>query len=318
MKMNAFVGDDVEAARVGFHAAFLGSLGDTGPDPLEELYATVNSTATAEEWEWLGDLPGFDEWLGDRKLGRVRRFRLRIENKDWANGIRVHQNELSDGRTDLLRLKIDGLAQKARKHRTDLMVKMLINGFAGDAFPDVGTGLAYDGAFFFSTTHQAEGSSVVQSNRIALALDPEGVALETATQMLGGMTSYEGDDVLDLGGTTLIVGPKLQFVAERLMAAEYLENGASNIHRNRFRVLVSPHLRGAYDDYWFLADLSAPVKPMIFQMREEITTSAVVGDKGGTNDSLIRFQRGELWFGAEARYNVGYFEWRTIIGSIVA
>jgi phage major head subunit gpT-like protein len=318
MKMNAFTGDDIEAARVGFHAAFLGSLQTTGPDPLEQLYATVNSTGTAEEWEWLGDLPGFDEWLGDRKLGQVKRFRLRIENKDWANGIRVHQNELSDGRTDMLRLKIAGLADQARKHRTDLMIKLLINGFSGTAYPDVSNGLSYDGAFFFSTTHQAPGTSAIQSNRLTLALDPEGVALETATQMLGGFTSYDGNDPLSLAGTTLIVGPKLQFIAERLMAAEYLENGASNIHRNRYKVLVSPRLRGAYDDYWFLADLSAPVKPLIFQMREEISTSAITGNKGGSDDSLPRFQRGEMWFGAEARYGVGYFEWRTVVGSIVA
>lgn len=317
MKMNAFVSDDIEAARVGFHAAFLGQLA-VAPDPLEQLYATVNSTNAAEQWEWLGDLPGFTEWLGDRKLGRIKRFRLRVENKDWASGVRVHQNELADGQADMLRIKIATLAAQARKHRTDLMVQMLINGFSGTAFPDVSNGLAYDGAFFFSTTHTAEGETTTQSNRLTLALDADGVALETATQMLGAMTSYDGRDILALGGTTLIVGPKLQFVAERLMSAEFLANGASNIHRNRYKVLVSPHLRGAYDDYWFLADLSAPVKPLLFQMREDITTSAIIGDKGGSNDSLPRFQRGELWFGAEARYNVGYFEWRTVVGSIVA
>jgi hypothetical protein len=33
---------------------------------------------------------------------------------------------------------------------------------------------------------------------------------------------------------------------------------------------------------------------------------------------MPRFSRGELWFGAEARYNVAYFEPRLIVGSKVA
>jgi phage major head subunit gpT-like protein len=318
MKISTISGDDLDAARVGFHAAFLGALDTVGPDPLEQLYATVDSTSTAETWEWLGDLPGFEEWKGDRKLGGIDQFSLTIRNKDWSSGIRIHQNQLADNKTGMLRIRIEGLAAKARKHRTDLAVKALLNGFAGNVYPETGNGLAYDGSFFFSTSHQMAGYSTVQSNKLTLALDAEGVALETATQMLGAMSSYDGTETLDMGGTTLIVGPKLQFVAERLMGSEYLANGASNIHRNRFKVLVSPRLRGDFDDYWFLADLSAPIKPMIFQMREEISTSAVIGDKGGTGDSNPRFVRGELWFGAEARYNVGYFEPRTIIGSQVA
>jgi phage major head subunit gpT-like protein len=318
LQINTVSGEDLDAARVGFHAAFLGSLESVGPDPLEDLYAKIDSTSNAEEWEWLGDLPGFEEWKGDRKLAGLDQFKLRIENKNWASGLRVHQNQLADNRTGMLRLRIDGLAAKARKHRTDYAVKLLLNGFTGLAYPETGNGLGYDGAFFFSTTHQQQGYSTVQSNKLTLALDADGVALETATQMLGAMKSYDGSEILDMSGTTLIVGPKLQFVAERLMGAEYLANGASNIHRNRYRVLVSPRLTGAYDDYWFLADMSAPIKPLIFQMREEISTSAIVGNKGGSNDSLPRFQYGELWFGAEARYGAGYFEWRTIIGSQVA
>jgi hypothetical protein len=59
---------------------------------------------------------------------------------------------------------------------------------------------------------------------------------------------------------------------------------------------------------------------MIFQLREEITTSALSGsgEMSGAKTpemSQNRFQRGENWFGAQARYNVGYFEPRAIVGS---
>lgn len=310
MNINMVSGDDLNAARVGFHAAFLAQMGTGVPEPLERLYAQVPSSNAIEEWQWMGDLPGMDEWKGDRKLGGLEWFKLRIENKDWAGGLRLHQKQLADDQTGMLQIQIGQLAQKARRHRIDLIVKALINGFTGLAYPEVGNGLGYDGAFFFSTTHTMGGS-----NRLALALSA--TALETAELLLQGQTNYEGTEPLDLHGTHLIVGPKLQFEAERLLKTEYLATGESNIHRGRYEVLVSPRLTGAYDDYWFLADLSAPIKPMIFQLREDITTSAIVGDKGGSNDSLPRFKHGELWFGVEARYNVGYFEHRTIVGSIV-
>lgn len=313
MKVNALLGGpaaDLEAARIGFHSAFLATLATIDTDPLQQLFAEVRSTTQIEEWKWLGDVPGFTEWKGDRKLGQMDQFKMRLENKDWSNGIRVHHNELADDNTGMLQIGVQGLAREARLHRVDLAVQMLLNGFTGTAFPDVGNGLSYDGALFFSDSHQMPGYSAVQSNKMTLHLDAEGAAIEAATIKLGSMRSYDGKKTLSLGGTTLIVGPSNQFVAERLMAAEYLANGATNIHRNRYKVLVSPRLVDAFASYWFLADLSAPVKPLLFQLREDITTSAVT-DEG----SFPVFNRREYWFGAQARYNVGPFEPRTIVGS---
>ncbi len=194
------------------------------------------------------------------------------------------------------------------------MVKMMINGFDGTPYPDVGDGLAYDGAFFFSDSH-ASGD-----NKLTTALS--GDALEAANRMLEEMTTMDGADPLDLGGTTLIVGPALRPTAERLIKLGLIAvaggGSENNINLNRYDLLVSKRLRGDYENYWFLADLSAPIKPGIFQLREEISTSAIVGGQGTQNDSIPRFKAGELWFGAEARYNVAPFAFQTVVGSQVA
>jgi len=310
---------NLEAARVGFHVAFLESLEAMGPDELEALFTEVQSSTSIEEWEWLGDLPGFEEWKGDRKLGDLDAYKLRIVNRDWSNGLRAHQNQFKDDRLGLFAPKVAALAQKARRHRSDLMVKMLLNGFAGNVYPEAGDGLGYDGAFFFSTTHSS-GGGPNQSNRITTALGAAG--LEEAELKLQSLKTADGKDPLDLAGTHIICGPKLEATARRLVSQELVPNSAgtateSNIHRGRYEVMVSRRIAGAQDDYWFLADLSAPIKPMIFQNREEISTSAIVGAQGGSGDSVPRFQRGELWFGAEARYAVAYFAWQTIVGAIV-
>lgn len=306
---------DLDAARVGFHAAFLQQLEQNTDDPVQLLYTQVPSSKSVEEWNWLGDLPNFEEWKTDRKLSGLDAFKLRIINRKWSNGLRVKNDDFKDDALGLLPPQVAGLASKARRHRWDMIVQQMLNGFDGAAFPDVGNGLAYDGAFFFSAAHSSAGGPAY-SNKLTQALDAAG--LTAAELLLESMMTYDGKDPLDIHGSHLIVGPKLRATAEKLLQQERLANGEDNYHRGKYKLIVSNRIRGTQDDYWFLADLSQPIKPMLFQMREEITTSAVIGGQGSQQDSLPRFMNDELWFGAEARYNVGYFEHRLIVGSQVA
>ena len=301
---------DLAASRVGFHAAFLAGLAQKADDPVQQLYTTVPSTGSLEQWNWMGDLPGFDEWKGERKMAGLDAFKLVISNKDWSNGLRIKANDFKDDRLGLLPPQVAGLAMKAKKHRWDMMVKLLANGFAGNVYPEVGNGLGYDGGFFFNTT-RATGS-----NKLTQALDAAGLA--AASLLLESMTTYDGNDPLDVHPTHLIVGPKLRTVAEDLLKLNFIPNAAgtatqSNRNVGRYELIVSQRLRGVADDYWFLADLSSPIKPLLFQMREEISTSAQIAP-----DSEGVFGRNEYRYGAQARYNVAYFEHRLIVGSQVA
>jgi phage major head subunit gpT-like protein len=301
---------DLSASRVGFHAAFLAGLAQKEDDPVQALYTTVPSTGSLEQWNWMGDLPGFDEWKGERKMAGLEAFKLQISNKDWSSGLRIKANDFKDDKLGLLPPQVAGLAMKAKKHRWDMMVKLLANGFAGNVYPEVGNGLGYDGGFFFNTT-RATGS-----NKLTLALDAAGLA--AASLLLESMTTYDGNDPLDVHPTHLIVGPKLRTVAEDLLKLNFIPNAAgtatqSNRNVGRYELIVSQRLRGVADDYWFLADLSSPIKPLLFQMREEISTSAQIAP-----DSEGVFGHNEYRYGAQARYNVAYFEHRLIVGSQVA
>ncbi|MGE0547608.1 MAG: Mu-like prophage major head subunit gpT family protein [Kofleriaceae bacterium] len=300
---------ELDAAKIGFHAAFLQILEQNGPDPLEQIYTQINSSRPVEEWDWLGDLPGFEEWTTDRRLAGLEAFKLRVTAKDWSNGLRMKANDFKDDALGLLPPRIQGLAQKARRHRSDLMVKLLLNGFDGNAYPDVGNGLAYDGAFFFSDSGHRGGND----NKHTAVLGANGVT--AAELLLRSMTTYDGQDPLDTHGTHIICGPKLEHAAVKLVTQEYLASGESNPHKGKYQVMVSNRIRGDFDDYWFLSDLSQPIKPCLLQMREEISTSAIIGQQGSQQDSVPRFMSNVLLFGAEARYNVAYFEHRLIVGS---
>lgn len=292
----------LDDARVGFQAVFMSQL-EKAVDPIEEVALTVKSNRRVEEYDFLGDLPGFEEWLSDRTVAGLAAFRFRLHTRNWANAIRIKKHDLDDDALGLMPAQIAGLATKARKHRCDMLVELLLNGFDGTAFPDVGNGLAYDGAFFFDDSNHLGGND----NKHTAALGANGVA--AAELLLQSMTTFDGRDPIDARGTHIICGPKLEPTARKLLAQEYLATGESNPDKGRYGLLVSPRIRGDYDDYWFLADLSKPIKPVIFQVREEISTSAT-----GPN-SVPAFMRGDLLFGAEARYNVGYFEHRLIVGS---
>lgn len=296
-------------AEIGFHVAFFEALEGMSEQQLLELATQVPSSTSVEEYHWIGDIPGFEEWKQDRSLGGMERKKIQISNKDWSSGIKVHRNEISDDKLGLALDRIRGLADKAMRHRADMLVKYLLNGFAGTAYPDLGDGLAYDGAFFFSTAH------AFGSNKLTAALSE--AALDSAEQALGDLTTDDGTDPLEMSGTHLIVGKKLEATALRLVGNGMLINAGgtaagSNIYQGRYTVIVTPRLRGTYDDYWFLADLSKPVKPLLFQMREEITTAAQIDWQ---NEDM--FKRGQMNFGAQARYNYGYYAPQTVVGSAV-
>lgn len=308
---------NLDAARVAFHAAFLEFLGLTQDQPLAQALLEVPSSTTVEEWEWLGDVPGLQAWDGDRVLKTMQAFKMRVTNLDWASGIKLHQNQIKDDKLGLFPSSIRMLADAARAHRIEFTEQLLLNGFDGTQFPTVSNGLAYDGKFFFDTT-RATGS-----NRLAGdgALSSANVVIAEA--QLQKQTTYDGSRKLRLRGTHLIVGPDNVGLATQLLTQDFLPsigNGApvGNILKGRYQLIVCPWFVDTYKGYWMLADLSKPIKPCLFQMREEISTSAIVGQQGGSGDSIPRFQRGELWFGAEARYNVAYFEPRLIVGSAAA
>ena len=305
----------IDASRIAFHALFMQGMESNVIDPVAELYQELQSSTPIEDWSWLGDLPGFTEWKGDRQLSEIDAFNIRIVNKDWASGLRLHQHNIKDDQLGMFQMAILGLVTKARRHRSDLMVRMLLNGFTGTLFPDVGNGLAYDGSLFFSTSHPTTVGGT-QSNKITSALDA--TSLETAITMLRNMTTADGKDPLELSGTHLVVGPANEWKAKQLLnndlvtAAIGANAGAaiSNVHKNTLKLIVSNRIRGAPAGNWFLSDLSVPgVKPGIFQMREEIQPSST------PPDSEVTFKRGELYFGAQGRYNVAPFAWQTTIGS---
>jgi phage major head subunit gpT-like protein len=307
----------VAAARVGFEAAFFHQLQLVADDPVGQLFSTKTTTKPVQLITWLGDLPTFRQWVGDRDLVDMAALQQLVAVRPWQAGLAVAEDNLDDDTLGLFPEAIGTMAENTKNHRYDLMVQLLLNGFDGLVFPDAGKGLAFDRAFFFSNSHSLGGPS--QSNYLGpVPLTKQ--SLETAELKLNSMRTYDGRQMLNVRGTHLIVGPALYAQAKLLVEAQLIASNAgtateSNIHFGQYKIIMSPRISGAQANNWFLADLSRAMKPAFLLVRQEIKASAIVGTAGQGTDTVPRFMRRELWFGAEARYEAALFAWQLIVGA---
>jgi phage major head subunit gpT-like protein len=291
-------------ARIGFNTIFDGALESMRKVESfwkDRLALSVTSSNESEAHKWMGDVPAFEEWKGPRKIGSVRADTYRILNKDWANGIKVHKNDIADDKLGLYAPRISRLASKAVTHQINLLVSFLVNGFATTVY-----GAGYDGKAFFAADH-SDGGGPAYSNTMTKTLDDTG-AFDDAIQLLRSMVDENGEPWgVDLSNLALIVGPKMEATARGILTAQFGASGASNTNFGRAELLVASKLVGDYDDYWFLAEAGSGAKPLIFQMREGVTFR--------TDESEL-FSTGVVKYGADARYNVGYGFPQTIVGSV--
>lgn len=308
--------DKFANADVGIRMLFLNKLTELGPDPLEELAWNIDSDSASEDYFFMGDAPYMRKWKGDRLMAGMRGAKFNIANEDFATGMMVHQNDIDDGKLNRYRPQIDEMAVNARYFKTEYITKTLLNGFTGNLFPEdeLGTGVSFDGAQFFSASHSMFGGAP-QSNLVGNVVLNE-ANLAAAQLMLRRLKTWDGKRKLRMRGTHLIVGPKLEKTAIELISASFLINAAGTATRDnsyfkgRYTLMVSDEIDGAQENWWFLADLSKSTKPIIWQNRRPIETSSQV-----TSESDGKFKRNYLHFGVDARAGVGLYDPRTIVGA---
>lgn len=302
--------DKIAQAQIEFSAMFAQALdAQQKDDPVWDQLATqVNTTTKVTIHTWLGDVPGFREWKNERPIGRLAAENYQITTKRWANGLEVDEDDLEDDNLGLYAPRIRMLADKARIHKRNLLVDFLVKGFATTTY-----GAGYDGVAFFSDSHPDPAGGAVMDNKITATLDDSG-AFYDALQKMREFRDLAGEPA-GWEPTHLIYGPKNQVNVDALLLSESLASGASNPNFNRVQPLMSAKLSGAYDDYWFLVDLSKSVKPLIWQVRRAPQFRSVGHVGGGEETSYQQFLTGQLYFGADARYNAGYGLWQAAIGS---
>jgi len=252
--------------------------------------------------EAFGQPPVVRQWTDERIPKGLSEYSYSIKNLKWETSIRVDAEVLEDEQYGQVKMRVAQMPQAVARHQNKLVFNLLTNG---------ATNLCYDGSNFFDTTH-SEGASGVQVNKyVGTPLTATNYAMARAAQMLFK------DDTGELVGskaTVLVVPAALEATARLILNADFVVNDTvaapqSNIWKDSCNLLVVPWLTSA--TAWFLLDLNDYIKPIIFQNRIPVTFKAL----DGSSDSDSAFMRDAFLYGVRARYNVGYGDWRTSVGS---
>lgn len=291
--------------RADFAAAYQTELDNS---VTERLATVINTTQPIQKYPWLGAVPPLREFVDERRPSGLAAYAVSIEDKVFESTIVVDRKAIEDDQLDLIRLRIRDLAYRIAQHRHQMAVEALSAGFSATA---------YDGASFFSTTHPLpDGSSY--SNRGTSTLSDT-----TLAEAISQMMLVPDDTGIPLGilPDTLVVGPKNQWTALELVESQTVVSKSgdfvspyANVFYGRLQVVVSPFLRDAADDYWFLLDTKRPVRGLILQQRSDVPVEFNAME---SHNSESGFMRDRYLYGVRARYNVGYGLWQAAYGAVV-
>lgn len=286
--------------RKGLRATFMKAF-DNAENPADVMpfILETESDGSDEDYGWLGQSPSLTEWTDERKIKSLNDFEYKIANKDYEATLGVDRNSLKDDRMGAIKVRINDLAAKARIHPRKLFYEAIQ---AGE------TELCYDGQPFFSASH-LEGQSGTQSNIVtgtgtSLAQLKADVTSAEA-RMLGflddtGEPYNEGEVQLSV---ICPVGMKQAFIELNTLAEI---SGSTNAMRGRFSSIVSSARLSDSND-WYIADVSAGLKPLVKQVRQAPEFNSLEGD------SEAGFMKKKWYYGIDYRVGFGYGVWQKMI-----
>lgn len=300
-------GDIPNLLTSGLRTEFMGDkgFGMVQTDVYKEICTEVPSTKSVETYAWLGQLPKMREWVDERTLHGMAESNFSITNKDYEVTLSVNRNAIDDDQYGQVKIQAQMLGQEARRFYDEQLATVI-----------EANGLCYDGQNFFDTDH-VTGDSGSQSNAPAAASGYDVASAANAITVLklveAAMAAFKGDKGKLFGAkvTHVMVPPALEWTMREAFDPTYLTAGdptATKIAKGRVKVIVNDYLTTAgtlehTPIYWL--DLSKPIKPFIFQNRQNVQFVAL--DKP---DDYQNFMRKEILYGADMRCAFGFGLWQ--------
>jgi phage major head subunit gpT-like protein len=247
------------------------------------------SSGAAEDYPWVGAMPIVREWLGEVTAEEIQDYDYVIKNRDYVASVIISQNHIDDDQTGVLSTLSQQLARRILRHPEKLISDAIIN---GDSLT------AYDGVAFFS--------NVSGARKIDNILAGTGITLSTMeadlAKAVAAMAKFTDDkgEVLGIRGDTIVCPIAMEPNFRRLVQsiADPTATGGTNTfnpYNGRFTVIGDPRLDADDANDWYLFATNEPVKPFIFQNRQNAET--LMDRKPGTKQWI---------FSANYRGAVGY------------
>lgn len=278
----------LQALQTSFSTIFKSAYRDT-PTFWARLATRVSSSTKTNTYGWMDRLLQMRKWVGPRVVQNLKANAFMIENEPYEATLAVDRDEIEDDQLGLFDARVAELARVGARLPDQLLLEALL---AGE------TALGFDGQPMFSASHPLDPAGV-QSNLVDLEFNPGNWAFVRAT-----MQSYTGEDGRPLGvnPNLVVIPPEYEFMAKHIFNAEYAPGGGSNVQKSEASYLVIPELAGMTD--WYAFDVSAPIKPFIFQERRAVQ---LVAKTAPTDDNVFWLK--EFVWGVDGRGAVGNGPW---------
>lgn len=296
----------INDATAGFRAVYLKAY--EGADPAWAPIAfEVESTSASETYEFITNVPGMKELVGEVEIEELAGSGFTVQNKEWESTVSVKIADVERDKLGLYNSAFSELADNARFHPEELVAELFNQGFTAED---------YTGSAFFHTSKKynpqdkSKGAATF-GNKMTAALDA--ASFVDARTMLKEMKNAKGKN-LNLGRKLiLVVPPALEHTAKVLRDAEKISTAdgntsETNVLRNTFEILVLNQLTSS--TAWFLMEGGRSIKPLVVQF--ESRPEFIAGDDP-KSDYAIRQKR--FIYQSYGRWNAGYALPQLAIGS---
>lgn len=145
------------ALQQGFNAAFMQGFGAVA-STWNQVAMNVPSSADAENYGWMKELPGMREWVGRRVVHNLESTAAKLVNKHYEHTIGVDKNNILDDKIGIYAPMFSMQGEIAARHPDQLVWSLLPQGFAVKGF---------DGQYFFDSDHvgyDKDGAETAWSN----------------------------------------------------------------------------------------------------------------------------------------------------------
>ncbi|MCY0966135.1 Mu-like prophage major head subunit gpT family protein [Parathalassolituus penaei] len=133
----------LNSLRTAFRADFQNALQTVDPQ-YSQVATVVPSTTKSNTYGWLGSMPGFREWIGDRVMNSIKEHGYSITNKTFESSIAVNRDDIEDDNLGIYKPMVQELAREGAEFPDELVFALLASGWANTC---------YDGQYFFDTDH---------------------------------------------------------------------------------------------------------------------------------------------------------------------
>lgn len=274
----------------GFRALFMGMLTST-ETTWQKIAMRTTSNALQEVYGWLGAWPKMKEFLGEATIKNLAANTYAIKNKEFETTVAIKQLDIETDVYGLYNPNFEMAGFSAACHKDELVANALTNGF---------TNKDYTGKNFFDTDklhNPGDAKSSKFSNKGTKKLSAANY--EAALASIKSIKDSAGNPLGIGRKLALIVHPKNEATAKRILNAELIDGGVSNVNKGSAELIVWSFL--ANEDAWFVVELGMPLKPIILQVVKDTTLTGMTNPE---SDHVML--KHEFLYQAYGLYNAGY------------